>query len=60
MPVPEKEKEIIRKWFPVLLKEDAEFREQVMAEFTGVLATKDDIAKIHENIAKIFVKLEEH
>lgn len=49
----EREKEIVRKWFPVLLKEDPSFREEVMAQLTGILATKDDIAKI-------LAKLEEH
>jgi hypothetical protein len=46
-------KEIVRKWFPVLLKEDIAFREEVMSQLTGVLATKDDIARI-------LSKLEEH
>lgn len=53
MAVPKKEREIVRKWFPILLREDPAFREEVMAQLTGVLATKDDIAKI-------LAKLEEH
>jgi hypothetical protein len=60
MRVPDKEREIIRKWFPVLLREDAAFREEVMAEFTGVLATKDDIAKILSKLEEHSRILEEH
>ena len=63
----EESKEIVRKWFPVLLKEDIAFREEVMDHLTGVLATKDDIARIlskqeeHSETLKEFAQvLDEH
>ncbi|MDI6641530.1 MAG: DUF3782 domain-containing protein [Elusimicrobiota bacterium] len=72
--ISDKEKQIVKKWFPVLLKQDMEFGSEVMGHLTGVLATKDDIAKIlariaktderiaiiEENIAKIYTIVDEH
>ena len=55
-----KKKEIVRKWFPILLKEDPSFREEVMAHLTGVLATKDDIAKILARLEEHSTILREH
>ena len=57
---PEEAKEIVRKWFPVLLKEDIVFREEVMNQLTGVLATKDDIARILSKLEEHSQILQEH
>ncbi len=54
------EKDIVRKWFPLLLKTDPDFREEVMGQLTGVLATKDDIAKILSKLEEHSRILEEH
>jgi hypothetical protein len=56
----EEAKEIVRKWFPVLLKEDIAFREEVMSQLTGVLATKDDIARILSKLEEHSQILQEH
>ena len=56
----EEAKEIVRKWFPVLLKEDIVFREEVMSHLTGVLATKDDIARILSKLEENSQILQEH
>lgn len=56
----EEAKEIVRKWFPVLLKEDIAFREEVMSQLTGVLATKDDIARILSKLEENSQILQEH
>jgi hypothetical protein len=56
----EEAKEIVRKWFPVLLKEDIAFREEVMNQLTGVLATKDDIARILSKLEEHSQILQEH
>ena len=56
----EEAKELIRKWFPVLLREDISFREEIMGYMTGVLATKDDIARILSSLEGHSRILEEH
>ncbi|MBM3238527.1 DUF3782 domain-containing protein [Candidatus Poribacteria bacterium] len=44
----------------MLLKEDIAFREEVMNQLTGVLATKDDIARILSKLEENSQILEEH
>jgi hypothetical protein len=56
----EEARELIRKWFPVLLREDISFREEIMGYMSGVLATKDDIARILSSLEGHSRILEEH